>query len=651
MKKSYNLSNLDWMLSGWIPWLWRLQQTMEIGAATDAEISPVPAKVPGSVQYSLKEAGLLPDWNIGVNYRECEWVENKQWIYELAIPDNMIKPNKQYRLKCLGLDYKGFITLNGNQIAEFCGTHTPYTFNLTPHLEAERNILRIIFDLPPRWLGQIGYTSQVKEWKTRFNYTWDWIPRLVQIGIWDDIFIEEIEGIEIENVSCVSDADYENSTGILKLSGRVSPSASTVCAELSKDGTLIKEEKISAIQFNAVGFNWVNFPVELWWPNLEGDQPLYDLTLSVYDDDNELHDTAAKRIGFRNVSWQPCKNAPANADPWLCVVNGKPVFLQGVNFPPVLPNYADVTEEDYSKRISLYKSLGVNIFRINGVGFLEKEICYNLCDEAGIFIWQDIPLSSSGINNVAPDDDNSVNALAQIAESFAIRRQHHPSLLLWCGGNELQIVNDEGVGIPLTLDHPMIKRLSETFLKVDPSRRFLETTSSGPRFYAQPEDFGKGLHWDVHGPWKAAGSLQEWNHYWSQDDALFRSETGAPGAASVDLIRKYKGNLPELPVEVGNPLWRRPVAWWIEPEQFRAEHDGKDPNTLEEYVAWSQKRQADLLQTAVKSCKDRFPECGGIMLWTGHDCYPCAGNTSIIDFHGDPKPAAIELSKIWLSKK
>ena len=58
----------------------------------------------------------------------------------------------------------------------------PHVFDLTPHLSADGNELEIIFDLPPRWLGQFGYTSQMTEWKTRFNYTWDWSPRLVQIG-------------------------------------------------------------------------------------------------------------------------------------------------------------------------------------------------------------------------------------------------------------------------------------------------------------------------------------------------------------------------------------------------------------------------------------------------------------------------------------
>jgi beta-mannosidase len=106
------------------------------------------------------------------------------------------------------------------------------------------------------------------------------------------------------------------------------------------------------------------------------------------------------------------------------------------------------------------------------------------------------------------------------------------------------------------------------------------------------------------------------------------------------------GDLDPLPVAADNPVWRRPLTWWIEAEQFEAEH-GRKPQTLEEYVAWSQQRQARALAIAVEACKARFPRCGGVLIWCGHDCYPCPANTSLIDFHGQPKPAAWALQRIW----
>lgn len=647
MKLLRNLSSLNWTLSGWTPHLWRLMQTAEIGALPTAEIKGVPAPVPGSVQQALRDADILPDWNLTDNPRACEWVENRHWIYETQLPDDWLTEGKTFRLNCLGLDYSGWIWLNGKEIGAFRGTHIPHVFDLTPHLKESDNHLRIVFDLPPRWLGQFGFTSQVREWKTRFNYTWDWQPRLVQIGIWDDILLECSDGVELADVRVVADADMMDGTGCLRVQGRVTDLISgQVRVVLERMGQAIREETMSADVFNAAGISWKQLPIELWYPNGEGEQPLYLVYITLMGESGEEQDRVSKRVGFRHIEWKSCEDAPAEADPWLCIINGKPIFLQGVNCPPLLPNFADVPEDRYKQFLTLYRDLGVNALRVNGVGFLEKETFYDLCDELGLLIWQDVPLSSSGVDNVPPDDDTAINEVAVILRSFISRRQHHASLLLWCGGNELHARAPEGYGVPMTIAHPLIKRLNETVQECDSTRRFLPTTATGPRFNADAKDFGKGLHWNTHGPWKMDRDMAAWAEYWNGDDSLFRAESGAPGAAPVAIIEQYAGDHSPLPVSESNPVWRRPLTWWVEAGAFEAEK-GRAAETLEEYVAWSQVRQSEALTIAVSACKNRFPRCGGILLWCGHDCYPCPANTSIIDFHGEPKPAALALKAIW----
>ncbi len=649
MKTCYDLASLNWTLSGWTPHLWRLLRTLEIGVVSSAEIQPIPAVVPGSVQLALRNAGLLPDWNLPEVSRECEWVEYRHWIYETALPDSWLSSNQNFRLHCEGLDYSGWVFLNGVEIGSFCGTHVPHTFDLVPHLRETDNRLSIVFDLPPRWLGQFGYTSQVREWKTRFNYAWDWIPRTVQLGIWEGLRIEATQGSEVAELRCTANADLDSGTGTLRLAGRIVASKSdNVIATLCQGDSVIRLEEVSATTFNTLGLSWRDLPIALWHPNGAGDQPLYTVRLSLVNAEGEEQDSATRRVGFRHIAWESCEDAPAGADPWICVVNGKPTFLQGVNCPPMLPNYADTTAEAYRSRLQLYHDLGVNTLRVNGCGFLEKEVFYDICDELGLMIWQDVPLSSSGIDNVPPDDALSIAGVGAILRSFILRRQHHAALLLWCGGNELHYRSPEGYGVPMTTAHPLIKRLDEIVQECDPTRRFLPTTATGPRFNADAKDFGKGLHWNTHGPWKMSGSMQEWEDYWLADDALFRAETGAPGACSADIIRQYAGEYDPMPVSETNPVWRRPLTWWLEVDVFKGEF-GREPDTLEEYVHWSQARQAEALRIAVKVCKDRFPRCGGILLWCGHDCYPCSANTSIIDFHGNPKPAALTLQAIWKS--
>ncbi|MBN1349453.1 hypothetical protein JXJ21_08600 [candidate division KSB1 bacterium] len=652
MKNSYNLSQLNWRVAGYVPHEWRLQKTLEIDAKPDADILPVPAKVPGSVQMALREADLIPDWTLGLNARHCEWVENRHWIFETLIPDDWIPKGRQVRLRCLGLDGFGLIRLNHQDIYFFRNSHIPHVVELTSHLQAENNRLQIIFECSPRWLGQFGRTSQMKELKPRFNYFWDWTSRLVQIGFRDDMVIEVSDGCEIQNLTTVTSVDPASRTGALQISGKVrADAACSLHATLSDGEEVIRAAQITPSEFNAHGWLWKELPVKLWSPNGLGEQPLYSFEIKLIDSGGKKHDRIARRLGFKHISWQPCKGAPENANPWLCVANGTPFFIQGANWVPIRPNFADVPLSEYRKRLVLYRDLGFNLLRVWGGATLEKQCFYDLCDELGLLVWQEFPLSSSGVDNVPPDDEQSIADFSEIARAYILLRQQHVSLAIWCGGNELLWDLERSGGVrekPVGLDHPLIRRLHDIVTELDPERRFLPSSPSGPVFEARKEDFGKGLHWDVHGPWKPKGRLEQtWFPLWDEDDALMHSEIGAPGSSSAELIRKYKGDCAEFPAALSNPLWRR-SPWWIEWEVF-IEHTGREPRDLEEYVAWAQQRQARALSYAAECCKKRFPACGGFIIWMGHDCFPCTANTSVIDFEGNPKPAALALAKIFKS--
>ncbi|MDP6118808.1 MAG: glycoside hydrolase family 2 TIM barrel-domain containing protein [Planctomycetota bacterium] len=641
MKKIYDLSTLDWTLAGYTPHVWRQETSMETAQAPKADIPPLPAQVPGSVQQALLDAGVIPDWNIGLNARQCEWVENRHWIYQTEIPTEWIVPGMSARLRCLGLDYSGVIRLNGEEVFSFRNSMLPHVVDL-PLTEAG-STLQIIFECPPRWLGTPGWTSRVKDWKPRFNYHWDWINRMVQIGIWDEAFIEVLDDSEILDLKILTDFDTQTEQGKLRLSGTATGGEGcTVRATLSDGSSVVFSDETPLTEFLARGFVWDSLDVDPWWPNGMGEQPLYLLVTQLLDSEGRELDKVERRIGFKNIRWEPCAGAPSEADPWLCVVNGQQVFLQGINWSPIRPNFADVTTADYRKRLELYRDLHMNAFRINGVGILEKECFFDLCDELGLMVWAEFPLSCSGMDNYPPEDETSIAEMEEIARSYIARRQHHASLLLWCGGNELM---DEMK--PLDESHPMLGRLGELVRELDPGRRYLPCSASGPTFYCGTGRRDDGVHWDVHGPWQIMDSTVEtWRQdYWEGDDALFRSEVGAPGPSPAELTRKYKGDLDEMPASLDNPLWRR-TPWWIEWPEFIKEKE-REPEDLEEFVAWGQERQAIALRIAAETCKTRFPACGGILIWHGHDCFPCTANTAIVDFDGNPKPAAIALGEVF----
>lgn len=606
------------------------------------------AAVPGSVQGALRAAGVLPDWNVGLDARACDWVENRHWAFETALPAEWFTDGGQVRLECQGLDDRGWVLWNARDIGTFCGAFVPHIFPVGTTSSEGRHHLQIVFDCPPRWLGQFGYTSRMTEWRARFNYTWDWTCRLVQIGVWDTLTLVVSDGEELAELAVTTDAAVETATGILMAQGTIAGTRGThLCLRLCDGEAVIRQEMVTREAF-AAGCRWEGLPIALWWPNGAGAQPLYDLHVDLCDADGTVLDTETRRVGFKHLAWEPCAGAPAGADPWLCVVNGQPLFLQGVNWTPVRPNYADVTVDEVTARLDTYAALGCNMLRVWGGAVLEREAFYAGCDARGLLVWQEFPLSSSGMENWPPEDEASIAAQSEIAVSYIRRRQHHVALALWCGGNELQgnLAGEKvGTGKPVDLSHPLMARFQALVAAHDPTRRFLPSSSSGPRFCAEEREFGQGVHWDVHGPWAVQGTMDDWQRYWEHDDALFRSETGCPGASPAALTRQYGGPLAPMPASHDNPLWRR-TYWWIEWEACCAEL-GREPATLDAYVAWSQQRQTTALRIAVSATKRRFPAVGGILLWMGHDSFPCTANTAILDFHGHPKPAAEAVGEVF----
>ena len=491
MKQVLDLSTLDWKLAGIFPNLWRFGDTrIDLRQFPDnsrfsiaiPDFPPVSIQVPGSVQLALKQAGRIPDWNIGDNARLCEWVENRHWICQTTLPSAWFQTGSTFRLRALGLDYAGWVKANHRVIGEFRGSLVPHVFDLPAPARGENVLLQIIFDTPPRHLGQFGETSRFVEWKPRFNYGWDWTARLVQIGIWDRLVFEIIAGSELEDVRFTTDYDLASQTGSIRLWGSGTFSAGdAIEVVLADNGRQLLKKKLSPEAFRK-GATLQDLPVQPWFPNGEGEQKLYSLAIRLIDASGQEQETRTFFPGFKRIEWAPCQDAPKGADPWLCKINGQPIFLQGVNWTPIRPNFADVHEEDYALRIKTYRDLGANLLRVWGGAFIETETFYALCDQAGLLVWQEFPLSSSGIDNYPPTDAKAIEELAVIAASYIARRQNHVCLLMWCGGNELYGGKDgDRFGRhPVGLEHPLLARFKAIVDQEDPGRRFVTGSPSGP---------------------------------------------------------------------------------------------------------------------------------------------------------------------------
>ena len=633
----------EWTLRGWRQNDWLLGLTPERAKVSTSDVGPIPAALPGSVRGALVAAGIAPSPYRGTDSRASEWIENRHWTFERTIPvstlkDRLTDSDDRIVLEADMLDGEGVILIGETVVGEFADAFIRQRFDITGAIDRGGDTLTLVFTRVPDALGQNGWTSRIRDWKPRFSFGWDWTPRLVQLGVAEGIRLrvgpdwrldaaalstaldDDGDGsVEVALSRCGLPAEAEVELSVVDGSGRLAATASTTAADRCAVA-LVRPER--------------------WQVRPAGDQRLYTVRLDVRHGGSSR--SLVRRVGFRTLEWRSAPGAPSGAAPWLCAVNGVEIFLAGVNWVPLRPDHADVTDDEVRARVRTYRDLGFNAIRVWGGAAAERAAFYDECDRLGMLVWQDLPLSSSGLDNEPPADDAIVGEFRRIAGDYATRLGHHASLALWCGGNELTRVTAPAVpGAPLSIGHPALAAAGAVLAQLAPGTRYVPTTPSGPRFEASAAEFGLGLHHDVHGPWEFGGTEEEWDAYWAGDDALFRSEVGVAGASAADLLAEF-GLLPsDADDEQLRALWTHSSGWWL------AAFDARDRSlSVRDWLVTSAERQARMLGVALLRTLTRFPAVGGFLLWMGHDTFPCAVSLSIVDVRGRPKPAARELARI-----
>jgi len=635
---SIDLSALTWSLEGWRQWEWELASAVETTVSRGCDVGPVPTPFPGSVRGALVAAGIVADPGIALRSRDSEFIENRHWVYRSTLPAEL--PAGPMRLVFDSLDGPCQVWVAGELRAESANTHVPLTVELGESETVRGAAIAIVFTTLPDELGQIGHTSSMRAWKPRFNFGWDWIPRVVQIGPARGgraeigrprLFVSRIQaGFEPDG----EDDGHTVGNGRLVVEGTAGARDRLALRVVSATGEVLDERHTVADDDGSFALQSGTMKVSSWWRT----GTRYDAVVIAEHESGE--ESTSTPVGFRHVEWTHTAGAAHLSEPWLLHIDGAQVFLRGVNWVPLGADYADVALEEYRRRLETYVRLGVNIVRVWGGGSREHDVFYDLCDQFGLLVWQELPLSSSGIDNRPPDDDEFVAGLATIAAHYAARLHTHPSLLVWSGGNELsQAENGEPApGSPLTFDHPALAAARDAIRAFDAQSKIVPTSPSGPRYVAEAAEFGQGLHHDVHGPWTARVDLDEWREYWAGDDAMLRSEVGVAGASGVELLEKHgiAGTGAADRIE----LWRHTSNWWID-------RDDVPDGNLGDWVAQSQRGQADAIALAASASMDRFPSCGGFISWMGHDSFPCAVSLSLLDVDGRPKPAAEALGEVF----
>jgi beta-mannosidase len=263
----------------------------------------------------------------------------------------------------------------------------------------------------------------------------------------------------------------------------------------------------------------------------------------------------------------------------------------------------------------------VNVLRVWGGGLIETTEFYELCDRLGILVWQEFSQSSSGFESVPSDDPAFVRTLAEDARAIVPRRRRHPSLALWCGGNELEA--DDST--------PAIAALRQVVHELDPGRGWYATSPTGDL--------------DVHGPWEHQGLRAHYEHYDSRTSIL-HSEFGVEGMTNRRALEALISPERRWPADRTNPVYEHLGAWWNNAPLVQEAFGGRiaDVETMRRASQWL---QYEGLRYAVEAQRRRWPRCSGTFPWQFNESYPNAWCTSAVDWHGEPKPAYYGVARAY----
>ena len=616
-----------WTVQGYYPNSPLFGFTEEQGISQPAATEPWPIEVPGDLYETAEKLGIIKDPYFEANALECEWIANRWWVYQCEF--ELKDLGKRCFLVFEGVEGTFHVFVNGKKAGVFSNSFVPVRLDLKDLArKGGPNRLLVMVENQKEDLNQSGYTSRIAVQRTRYNSKWDFCFRMVSLGLVKPVYLAYEEEGALAAVSVRTKADGEiRITADCRVHNRGEFRLLAETEGIEVRTSAVWEEGKSRAELVL----HLDSP-QLWQCNGNGSPALYSLCVRLLADEKEV-DRWQGRIGFRTIEFVPNENAPASALPYTLKLNGKKTYIKGVNLVPMDMSEARVKPEYRKRLLTLARDVGCNFVRVWGGGSIESPAFYDCCDEFGLLVWQDFPQSSSGIDNCPTASEEGVARLIATAEEAVRTLAHHPSLAVWCGGNELMYADWRPVGP----EHPNIAALKTVLEREDPGRAFFPTTGFGPNQNAKRNEVGQGRHHDIHGPWTYDGEDVFYDFY-NNMDHLYHGEFGVDGFANPEHLSRFLGPTQCVKSDFAiNPVWRGRAEWWnCLPRDRRIFREPKD---LEEQICISQFIQAEGVRYAVEANRRRAFANSGSVIWQLNEPCPNLCCTNLVDYYLKPKPA------------
>jgi beta-mannosidase len=603
---------------------------------------PMPARVPGYAQHDLFDAGLLPDPFWGTNEHAWQAACDRDYTYACSFEvtaDMLAMPRVD--LVFDGIDTCAAIELNGHAIASVDNMYRTWRFSVKDALKPGRNTLRVVIASPIRagaqaqqahehesCLGPRCKEPRVYLRKMPCSFGWDWGIKLPMSGIWKAVRLEAWGPARIATVWHETKLCGDQRA---RLHGwitfeRTAPCPVAVHMQLrGPDGTVYDLDRQIDEHLDSVSFLFDLEQPALWWPNGMGAQPLYTLTATA-SVDGQVLSACERRVGVRQLE---LVNAPdAIGSTFHFRVNGRPFFAKGANWIPADALLSRLDARVYRRLLGAAATAHMNMLRVWGGGFYEHDVFYELCDELGLLVWQDVMFACS----FCPSHRSFLYNLAAEVRDMLARLQHHACIAIWCGNNEVEqavlwhkLAPDER----REYDFLFEEYLAGVVHVADPSRTYWPSSSHAPfSNLPQRQDSGDTHYWGVwHG-------RQPFESYLERSDR-FMTEFGFQSFPDLHTVRRYAA--PEdfdLASEVMRFHQRSGEHGNQRMRETMLERYGL-PAAFADQLTLSQVQQAEAVRIGVEHWRRHRTghQCMGALYWQLNDNWPVASWSSI-DYFG-----------------